>query len=380
MAIDRAGTVIAGKYKLQELAGRGGMASVWRGFTLGAAGFRRPVAIKRILPGLEEDRQFLTMFVEEARVGAELLHPNIVQIHDFGEDEAGRYFLVMEWIEGLDLGRLLRAYGLVNAHTPWPLISAITIEVLRGIGAAHERGRGPVIHRDINPQNILVGMGGVVKVTDFGLSRAADRGRITNPDIVKGKLSYLAPELTLGADPSVQSDLFSVGVVLWEALAGRKLFTGQDDVELVLGVRAAEIPSLAAQRPGLPDALYRIVHRALEREPGARFADADEMARALASLLRSINRRTDARVIARAAVTARRRLRQRSATAPPPVPEQSRPPLRIPLDGSLDGTSRGARRGGAAASQTDSDANTPIAAARTGPQQPLPEEGDGYED
>lgn len=308
--------VIAGRYELQEVAGTGGMAVVWRGETLGAAGFRRPVAIKRILPNLVQEESFITMFVEEARVGSKLQHPNIVQIHDFGEDERGDYFLVMEWVDGLDLRRHLYAYYASGDRPPWSLVAAITIEVLRALSAAHERAAGPVIHRDVNPQNILVSDGGVVKLMDFGLSRAMDRGRITNPDIIKGKLAYMAPEIAFGAEATPLSDLFSVGVVLWEALSGRRLFTGQTDVEVILGVRKAQIPPLVRLRPDLPPELCALVGQALAHEPGARFASADAMGRALAGLLREVDQRTDAVAIARSVADARERLRR----LPPPVP------------------------------------------------------------
>jgi len=301
------GKSIAGKYELLAEAGTGGMATVWRGLTRGAAGFTRPVAIKRILPQLVADEKFVEMFIEEARVVSELQHPNIVQIHDFGEED-GDYFLVMEWVEGIDLGRHVRSYTVVGLDPPWQLIAAIGIEVCRALSAAHERSEGPVIHRDVTPQNILIGVSGIVKLTDFGLSRAADRGRMTNPDIVKGKLSYLAPELTFGEEPSAQSDLFSFGVVLWESLTGHKLFTGDDDVDVVLGVREAKVPSLEGKRPGLPEALYGIVEKALEKEPADRFASADEMGRKLASLLRDVDVRTDTRAVGESVVMARERL------------------------------------------------------------------------
>jgi serine/threonine-protein kinase len=312
---DRPGAVIADKYELIELAGRGGMATVWRGVTHGVEGFRRPVAIKRILGELMADDQFVKMFVEEARVYSQLQHPNIVQIHDFGCDDRG-YYLVLEWVDGLDLSRQLRSYQGLAELAPWPLIAALTIEVLRGLAAAHERPEGQVIHRDINPQNILIGLNGVVKLTDFGLSWAMDRRRITNPDIVKGKLSYLAPELTLGDPPSVKSDLFSVGIVLWEALAGRKLFAGETDVDVVLGVREADVPPLDEERADLPRPLYAIVHRALEADPTLRYGSADAMARDLARLLRGVDERTDARAVGESVRTAIRRLTK----LPPPPP------------------------------------------------------------
>ncbi|RLB45890.1 MAG: hypothetical protein DRJ42_28940 [Deltaproteobacteria bacterium] len=183
MVADR-GRKIGGKYQLIEPLGEGGMATVWKGLTLGAEGFTRRVAIKRVLPELAHDKKFTAMFVEEARVVSELAHPNIVQVHDFDHDAEGNYFIVMEWVDGLDLQQWMSAYKTAGERTPWHYVAAIGIEVLRGLSAAHERidslGRpSPVIHRDVTPNNILVGRNGIVKLADFGLARATDRASMT---------------------------------------------------------------------------------------------------------------------------------------------------------------------------------------------------------
>jgi serine/threonine-protein kinase len=326
--MDQAGRVIQGRYQLVEQAGEGGMAVVWRAVSRGAAGFSRPIAFKRILRQLASDPQFVKMFIEEARVGSQLQHPNIVQIEDFGRDEGGDYFLVSEWVEGIDLRRFLFAHAASESRPQWPLIAAIAIEVLRGLAWAHERidPRGspqPIFHRDLTPGNILIGLNGVAKLTDFGLARSMDRGRMTDPHIIKGKLSYLAPEATFGEKPSVRSDLYSLAVVLWEAFAMRKLFTGAEDAEVILGVRRAEIPPLQHERPELPPALCEVVHRALAYEPARRFPSARHMARALANILRGVPVPTDAQVMGRA-VDEARRLLARSAK-PPPIPAPESP-------------------------------------------------------
>lgn len=291
------------------------MATVWRSIMHGAAGFSRPVAVKRILPNLVTNDEFIRMFVEEARVGSLLQHPNIVQILDFNVDERGYYFLVMEWVEGIDLGRYLQSYRMRELPTEWPLIAAMGIEALRGLNAAHERlddeGQpSPVIHRDVTPQNILVGTNGVVKLTDFGLSRAMDRSRMTHPDVIKGKLAYLAPEISHGEAASVQSDLFSLAVVLWEALAGRRLYEGANDVEVFLAARKAEIPPLSEVRPNLPEGLVRTIEKALAHEPSDRYRDALVMARALAEVLRRQPQKTDAPELAHSVRAARRVVEQ----------------------------------------------------------------------
>jgi serine/threonine protein kinase len=328
------GRIISGRYELLERAGEGGMAVVWRGVVRGAAGFARPIAFKRILQPLANDQTFVAMFIEEARVGSQLQHPNIVQIEDFGRDENGGYFLVSEWIDGLDLRRYLYAHSAQHARPPWQLIVAITIEILRGLSWAHERidaqGKpSPIYHRDLTPGNILIGLNGVAKLTDFGLARSMDRGAMTDPNIIKGKLAYLAPEATFGEKPSVQTDLYSLGVVLWEALAMRKLFDGATDAEVFLGVRKAEVPPLEHECPGLPPTLCQTVQRALAYEPDHRYPTAQHMSRALANILRTVPLPTDSLLVGKSIGEARKLLLK--AIVPPPPPERRSPAREVLL-------------------------------------------------
>ncbi|NOY90253.1 MAG: serine/threonine protein kinase [Deltaproteobacteria bacterium] len=307
------GRRLAGKYELLELAGQGGMAEVFKARTHGAAGFTRPVAVKRILPQLTDNDEFVRMFVEEARVVSELSHPNVVQIHDFDQDDDDAYFLVMEWVEGLSLLEWSEGYRHAGEVTPWPLVAAIGIEVLKALGAAHER-RGadgtpkPIYHRDVTPQNILLGVGGVVKLADFGLARAMDRSRMTAPDVVKGKLSYLCPELTRGEDASARTDIFGVGIVLWETLAGRKLFDGEGPLQVLEAVKAAQVPALDEFRLDLPRTLEDVITKALAREPEQRYRSTRKMVRALSNLLRMTPEPTGAEVLGRTVMQARERL------------------------------------------------------------------------
>ncbi len=296
------GQFLAGKYELLDLAGVGGMAEVFRAVTHGASGFQRPVAVKRILEHLSDNHEFVEMFVEEARVVSELMHPNVVQIHDFDQDEDGAYFLVMEWIEGVNLLEWARSYRHTESSTPWHLVAAIGIEVLKALGAAHERtlsdgSRAPIFHRDVTPANILVTQTGIVKLTDFGLARAMDRARMTQPETVKGKLSYLAPELTHGEDPSAQTDIFGVGICLWEVLAGRKLFEGDGPIDVLQAVRAADVPSLAEIRPDAPKELNEVIHLALAVDASSRYRNCRSMVRALSNILRMTPESTSAEVL-----------------------------------------------------------------------------------
>ncbi len=317
--------LLGGKYEVLELAGEGGMAKVYRGQTHGAAGFTRPVAIKRVLAPLSQNPEFLKMFVEEARVVSELDHPNIAQIHDFDRDRAGEYYLVLEWVEGLTLGDWRRAYREHGNHTPWPLVAAIGIEVLEALHAAHERtdleGRpAPVFHRDVTPQNVMLSECGVVKLTDFGLARAMDRSSITKPGFVKGKISYLAPELTYEAEPSAQTDVFSVGVVLWEILSGEKLFKGEDPLKVLGTIRESEIADLSEYRSDLPPRLRDIVAKSLRRNPIERFTSSRQMARDLAAVVRASEEVTDSFVIAQSVEWARQQLGNARSSEPSTKP------------------------------------------------------------
>ena len=319
MPPDVAGKLIAGKYELLIPAGEGGMAVVWKAIARGAGSFAKQVAVKRIQSGKTADPSFIKMFEEEARVGSQLDHPNIVHILDFGQDEEGGYYLVMEWCEGLDMFQWVRSHsrpgpnGAPPRATPWPLVAAIGVEVTRGLSAAHERvtmdgTAAPVYHRDVSPSNIMLGSNGSVKLTDFGLARAMDRASMTRPNVIKGKLAYCAPELITGAKPSSQTDVFALGVVLWEALAQRRLFVGKNDLEVLLAVRKGDVPDLRESRPDVPTSLAEAVRMSLATDPEKRFRDAREMARALAAVLREASEPVDAEPLGAAVKAARKRL------------------------------------------------------------------------
>lgn len=310
---DAPGRVIDGRYELVEKIGEGGMAAVWRALAHGALGFRREVTVKRILPELHAFPDFARMFVEEARVGSQLVHPNIVQIFDFGVDEDDLYFLVGEYVDGLDLREWARAHRESGRAAPWTLVTALAIEILRGLAAAHAHRdahgkHAPIYHRDVSPQNVLISVDGIIKLTDFGLARAMDRTRTTRPDVVKGKLGYLAPELAWGEAATARSDLYAVGVVIWEVLAGRRLFDAQTDFEVLRLVRDPRVTPLIRLRPEIPAQLHAVVMRALDPDPARRFASADEMRHALAKILRGRAAPVDSAVIGRSVVELRAEL------------------------------------------------------------------------
>jgi eukaryotic-like serine/threonine-protein kinase len=285
------GQLIDGKYQLMEVAGEGGMATVYKAVSKGAAGFQRTVAIKHIKPEYRALKNYVDMFIEEARVGSELAHPNIVQVHDFIIED-GNYYLVMEWVEGVDLGHFIKLHRDAGLFVEWPLAVAIGIGTLRGLGAAHERRApngelAPVIHRDVTPHNVLLGVNGVVKLTDFGLARARDRvSSMTAPGTVKGKLSYLAPEVSFGKANTPQSDIFGVGSVLWETLSGERMFDGKSDVEIFKKIRACQIPPIVDRRRDIPSALGAVLDVALAPDPANRFASATAFAHALGQVMK----------------------------------------------------------------------------------------------
>lgn len=308
--MDLSGHLIDGKYQLVSIAGEGGMATVYKAVVRGAAGFQRAVAVKHIKPEYRGLKNYIDMFIEEARVGSELAHPNIVQVHDFCS-ENGSYYLIMEWVEGIDLGGLIKWAQANGRHVPWPLVASVGIGTLRGLGAAHDRiapdgTPAPVIHRDVSPHNVLLGINGVVKLSDFGLARARDRAAsLTAPGTVKGKLSYLAPEVTFGKPNSVQSDLFGVANVLWESLSGERLFDGKTDIEIFKKIRACQVPPIIERRPDVPPQLAHVLDIALAADPNNRYATAEEFAYALGQVMKLAQGNSNT-ALAHAVVEARR--------------------------------------------------------------------------
>jgi serine/threonine-protein kinase len=292
------GTVIGGRYQLVEIAGRGGMADVWRGQVVGDHGFTRVVAIKQMHTALAEKPAYVKMFIEEARLGGMLESPNLAEIRDFVSED-GNFYLIMEWVEGVDLGTWVKWHRDRNEETRWELVAAIGVGILRGLAAAHERigpdGKPlPVVHRDVSPHNVLLTTKGLVKVIDFGLALTPDRAEeSTDPGVVKGKMAYLSPEIVGGGRPIPASDLFACGSVMWEALVGRKLFDGANDFEIYKKVRDCIVQPLRPARGDVPAPLAALVHRALAPSPDQRFPSAREFARQIATVLKKSTMRKD---------------------------------------------------------------------------------------
>lgn len=261
------------------------MATVYLARLSGAGGFKRLVAIKQLHPHLASKQDFVQMFLDEARLAAAIHHRNVVPIVEIGNTAAG-YYLVMEYVEGVTLSRLARPKAQQNKPVPHPVLLRIVLDALSGLHASHELvgedGRPlELVHRDCSPQNLLVGLDGCTRLTDFGVARARIRIHNTKAGGVKGKVGYMAPETAKGEDVDRRADIFGMGVVLWEALAARELFLGEHEVEVLTNVLSAPIPLLSELDRSIPPALADVCACALEREPDGRFATARAMARAI---------------------------------------------------------------------------------------------------
>jgi hypothetical protein len=273
---------IVGRYVLYGEIASGGMATVHFGRLIGAAGFARPVAIKRLHAQFARDPEFVKMFLDEARLAARIAHPNVVPTLDVVavDDEV---FLVMEYVRGATLAHLARTVR-HRGERIQPLISlGIVSGMLQGLHAAHEAKNdmgGPLdlVHRDVSPQNALVGADGVTRVLDFGIAKASGRLQTTRDGQLKGKLAYMAPEQVRGEPLTRRTDVYATSVVLWEVLTGKRLFYANNEANVLAKVLSFDVPAPSSIAAGLPQSLDRIVLRGLERNPERRYGTAREMA------------------------------------------------------------------------------------------------------
>ncbi|MFN3199293.1 MAG: serine/threonine protein kinase [Bradymonadia bacterium] len=277
------------KYSIIEKLDSGGMAEVWKGRAASMRGFEKLVAIKRVLPNLSKNEKFIAMFLDEARLSLHLNHANVVQTFDIGRSE-NSYFIVMEYVSGANLKRILEL-SREHGHSISPELCAfIGHEICKGLYHAHRRRDSRerplnIVHRDVSPPNVLLSVEGEVKLVDFGLAKAATQAALTDPGIVKGKFSYLSPEAAYGEKVDFRADIFSTGIILWEMLAGVKLFNGRTDLETVKLVRRAKIPPLSDYRSQVPPDLEAIIRRALARQPRDRYQSARDLAQDLSRFL-----------------------------------------------------------------------------------------------
>jgi eukaryotic-like serine/threonine-protein kinase len=280
-----------GRYRLIERIGRGGMAEVFRAYVEGIEGFQNTFVIKRIRPEKSDSPEFVDLFCNEARICALLHHPNIVEVYDFGQIGTA-YFMAMEYLRGRDLAAVMRALRVRHGSVPPAVAAHVARQVAQGLHHAHEATFGDgraaeIVHRDVTPSNIMLLRAGGVKVLDFGIAKAAETARpvVAQKGRVKGKLAYLSPEQVRNGELDGRSDVFSLGVVLWEMLAGQRLFAADSEFQTLRNVLTVPVPPPSSKRPEVPAAIEAVVARALERRPEARYPSAGAMADALGHAL-----------------------------------------------------------------------------------------------
>jgi serine/threonine-protein kinase len=274
------------RYELVGEIASGGMATVYLARLTGVGGFQRFVAMKRLHPHLAHEKEFVEMFLDEARIAARIHHPNVVPILEVGASAVG-YYLVMEYIEGDTLARLLARAATRGKRLPVPIALRIALDMLSGLHAAHELrddAGEPVnlVHRDVSPQNVLVGVDGIARITDFGVARAASRLTATRVGQLKGKIAYMAPEQAAGEESlDRRADVFASGIVVWEQIAAKRLFKAENEAATLSRVMTEPVPQLSLVVPGLSAELSKAVMRALDRNPDQRFASCAQFADAL---------------------------------------------------------------------------------------------------
>lgn len=277
------------KYKVIQKLDAGGMAEVFLAEAESIEGFKKRVAIKRVLPELVEQEKALAMFLDEARLSLRFNHANVVHTFDLGRS-GNTYFIVMEYVDGTNLKRTVEVLKRRKERLPLPIALYILIEICNGLAYAHdfrdhEGNLLNVVHRDVSPPNILISRQGEVKIVDFGLAKAASQLETTDTGMVKGKFAYLAPEVAYGNPADLRADIFACGIILFELLTGERLFLGENDLKTIELVRACNIPSIPQRNPEVTPELEMIVLKALARSAGDRFQSAHEFSDALTSYL-----------------------------------------------------------------------------------------------
>jgi len=275
------------RYRITERVAAGGMAEVFRGVAESLQGFKKNIAIKRILPALTKNKKFVAMFLDEARLSLVLQHANIVQVFDIAHTD-DTYFIVMEYVDGVDLKAIMEWRRKINRRIPIAHSLYMITEICKGLSYAHEllnpeTGKPlGIVHRDISPPNVLISKQGEVKVVDFGLAKATSQIETTDPGVVKGKMSYLSPEAARGEEVDASADIFAVGILLYEMLTGKRLFYGETDYQTVELVRNAKIPPIKPQNPQVEPELEDIVRKALAKRKEDRFQSPTDLQDALA--------------------------------------------------------------------------------------------------
>jgi eukaryotic-like serine/threonine-protein kinase len=274
-----------GRYEVLARLASGGMAGVYVARALGVAGFERLFAVKVLHPHLAHEQEFITMFLDEARLAARIRHPNVVPTIDISDTQDAGYYLVMDYIEGDHLGALLHHASKLGSKLPTPIALRIIVDALDGLHAAHdlidEQGRRVnLVHRDVSPHNIMVGTDGIARITDFGVAKAEVRLSTTREGQFKGKLAYMAPEHASTGDADQRSDLFSLAIILWECLTGRRLFRAENQAATLNKICIEPIPLPSSVDPAL-EPFDQVLALGLARDPAERYQTAEEFAEAI---------------------------------------------------------------------------------------------------
>jgi serine/threonine protein kinase len=289
----RAAENVYGPYRLLDRIAVGGMAEVFKAKRSGVEGFEKVVAVKRILPHLSDNKEFVNMFINEAKMVAGLTHPNIVQIFDLGKIEK-TYFIAMEYVHGRDLRTIVKRAKERGMRVPLDLAVLMVGKVCAALEYAHrkkdDRGRAmKIVHRDVSPQNILISYEGDVKLTDFGIAKAAARATHTDRGALRGKLLYMSPEQANGKPMDCRSDVFSLGIVFYEMITDQRPFMATSEKSILEMVRECQVPPPATINPRIPPRLDKIVMKSLARDPDDRYQDAADMSRDLERFLHERN-------------------------------------------------------------------------------------------
>jgi eukaryotic-like serine/threonine-protein kinase len=277
------------RYRVIERLESGGMAEVFRAESEGLQGFKKQVAIKRVLPHLSSKKKFISMFLDEARLSAQLSHSNCVQVFDIGVGD-NAFFIVMEFVDGANLKAIIEHIKKTGRDFPVEAAVYIGLELCKGLAYAHEltdNNATPlhIVHRDMSPPNVLITKNGEIKIVDFGLAKANSQLEKSEPGIIKGKFSYLSPEAAMGQEVDARTDVFAVGIILWELLAGQRLFLGDTDFQTVKKVQGAVVPPISGINRKVPQDLEKIINKALARDPQQRYGTARALGMELSKFL-----------------------------------------------------------------------------------------------
>ncbi len=277
---------VVGRYALLAKIATGGMAEIWLADQAGLQGFKKLVVIKRILESYSKNPEFVSMFLDEARIAAQLNHQNVVQIFDLGE-HAAAYYIAMEYLPGENLSAVVRTGLKKKDPLPLAIAARLIAGAAAGLGHAHTKAGADgkplgVVHRDVSPQNLIITLDGNVKVVDFGVARAANRATQTTDGHIKGKIAYMSPEQASGSMVDARSDVFGLGVILFEAVTGTRFYPSAEMTAMIgLLCGAGPLPRASERNPQVPEVLSQIIDKAISRDPNGRYATASQLQAAL---------------------------------------------------------------------------------------------------